>query len=67
MIGEGLNLGGAGLGCLLDELAGVVDEDLDARGGQSHLDRAWLGFSARYGLVERWVPSTFGRVDWVWR
>ncbi len=52
MAGEGLNLGGAGLGCLLDELAGVVDEDLDPRGGQSHLDRARLGFTARYGLVE---------------
>jgi hypothetical protein len=49
---EGLNVGGAGLGCLLDELAGVIDEDLDSRGGQSRLDRAWLGSPSRYGLVE---------------
>jgi hypothetical protein len=52
MAGEGLNVSGAGLGRLLDELAGVVDEDLDPRGGQSDVDRTWLGFPARYGLVE---------------
>jgi hypothetical protein len=52
MASERLNVSGTGLGCLLDELARVVDEDLDPRGGKAHLDRTWLGFSAWYGLVE---------------
>ena len=52
MADERLNLGGAGAGCPLDELARVIDEDFDPRRGQADLDRAWLCFPSRYGLVE---------------
>jgi hypothetical protein len=51
MIRGWLHVRCAGFGGAIDEAVGLIDEDLDPRGGQSNVGRARLARLAWHGLV----------------
>lgn len=51
VIRGGLNRRRAGLASTIDEAVRVIDENLDPRGRQAHVDRALLCLPARDSLV----------------